>query len=343
MLVYRRRDEPKVEEYEVTDLIRQYQEEIEIQNANLKQFDRLRALQQKIVDMVVYFPLSEESVSSISLQSSYSKRNNNAVHFCQPTMESKGDGHFLKVHCYIDGNSTLESFTDMIHSHINEISLSGQPSSESKSGDGQFARLRQFYATSSRRGETFTGRESSSLRELFGKNMDEVAYHGYYPPQTLILEVRQESDPPFVEFNPRDVTVDIVFWQNIVDALDAENIELSTANSSDLSVISVLKDRAKIPRLPVTVPGEDQANLLALAASIVATYALRGKAVQQDQLRLTLLHCNTYNKGVDVVELPIQQDEATSRSQLLRRDYNVWAGDEIIVEIVDPSGNMFIF
>lgn len=131
------------------------------------------------------------------------------------------------------------------------------------------SRLRRYNAISNRVGETYGGREGSSLEAL-----------GLGPTAVLLLDRRGTSDAPFVEFNPREMQIRLLVWD------PQSQTQADTANKFSLSV-------------SVSVPGEDSASVGGLREVAATAVGLPG---QLERIALIL------NSSRTLAEMPVKDN-----------------------------------
>lgn len=155
------------------------------------------------------------------------------------------------------------------------------------------SRLRRYNFITNRVGETYGGRESMALKDL------DFSSH-----EVLMLEHRLESDPPFVEFNPKEMQLRLLVW-------DAVATQGATVAGAKLATI--------FRTVLATAPGEDLARVTDLreeAAKVLGTSPGQ-----------VLLFANS-----ERVLAELNDDQKT-----LKKDFDVWPGDQIVVEVVSGA------
>ena len=150
------------------------------------------------------------------------------------------------------------------------------------------SRLRRYNAISNRVGETYGGREAGTLEAL-----------GLGPTCVMLLERRSDADAPFVEFNPREMQIRLLLW-------DQQAFESGTA-----------KPNYQI--WSVTVPGEDGATVSGLREAAATAVGIPG---QLSRINLII------NNPRTLVELTTADND-----KLLKRNFDLWPGDEVVVEL----------
>jgi Ubiquitin carboxyl-terminal hydrolase len=192
---------------------------------------------------------------------------------------------------------------------------------------GHSYRLREFSEISGRKGTTHGTRVDESLASL-------GLHHPYSfpspPPVVLLLESRNNSDPPFTEMNDKAMLLRVLVWseklQAAVEATEglSETLGGLFPIGSD-SVKGVATDpniaAVQASMMELLVPGEHLATLGALreAIAVELNYAVT---------QITLIMCN--DKEALVMEL--DQDHRS-----LKKAYGICPGDLVFVEIREAT------
>jgi hypothetical protein len=130
-------------------------------------------------------------------------------------------------------------------------------------------RIRKFSSSGAGKGETFAGRDDSTLLDL-----------GFGDKELLCFEIRLSQDPAFVEFNPRDMILYFKQWTDISGFADDTAIEANQWTE-------------------IIVPGCDNATVGGLRSTIASSL---GKP--SDMLMLV-----TYDKSIPLAFLEDDQAE----------------------------------
>jgi len=148
---------------------------------------------------------------------------------------------------------------------------------------------------------------SDRLGETFGKSINETLFAlGFHPAVLLALESKLVNEQ-FAEFNPKEMSLRLLVW-------DGKAASLLRTDDSNTQLCGEVK--------VVVVPGEELASVGALrmeAASVTGASAERLILIRNDSLTVTTLNDDR---------------------KLLRRDCNLWPGEDVIVEIL-PDGSTY--
>ena len=286
-----------------TDLVREMDEE----QKHLELLQKLQEIRKNLIECEIYMPTAaaEGGFSKVLLTSSKDK--------------SIGE---LKV--------------DAIQAFVTQCCVT-----EMIAVDTEYSRLTKFdslaglsmgnMAGKKRQVESFGGEKSEALPlHLAGLRGDIV--------EQLFLEIRRETDPLFVEFNPRDVVLHLYMYVPLSASdsvpVNGFSIPYILEKSSESVVTHDKNDRVDVVPYcfvslgDVTVPGDDSAtvaDLRCLALTLLAD------PVPMDRLLLIAVS-ESGPSSSRALPMVLSADESS-----LKRHYHVYSGDKVIVEVI-PAG-----
>ncbi len=254
---------------------------IHAENENFRLLRRLLQTHKNMIELEVYFHIRSRNTGG----GGGSASQGGDVALALTTVTSSVDED--KCVLYLSGSTTLsEALRQAFHAFASSKAVKGTTESSLER-----SRLRSFNPVANRVGETFGGREAMTLNEL---NIVSLS-----PSCVLLLERRKSDDPPFIEFNPREMQIRLVVWDSV---------------SVAAGVVS-----PQFVNISVIVPGEEAATVGGLR--LEATLAVGLEASKCKQLVLIL------NSDRSVLEL-------SDDSKLLKKDHGITSGDEIVIDIL---------
>lgn len=279
MLIYSKIDDSPAAQT-VVAVPRSLAEDVEASNREMQFLRRLLAVHKQMVEVIVYF-------------SARSKKDNGAL--ISGDVGAEEEEKYNRSGVEKQSIQFLETATlEEVLFKVFNIFVASRGSNGNRSPRGTptllLSRLRRYNDATNRVGETYGGREKLALKDLGLGGSSAV----------MLLERRAESDPPFVEFNPREMQIRLSPW------LGEEVGE---------------KQNSEAQEVAISVPGEDLATVGALREE---AYKALGLA-------------RTSKKVVLILSTDRTLVELLDDGKLLKRDHGVWPGDEIVVDVVSPE------
>ena len=279
--------------------------EMDEEQKQLEVLQKLQEIRKNLIECEIYMPSATGGFSKVLLTS--------------PKDKSIGD---LKVDA-IQAFITQGGVTEIIAVDTQYSRLTKFDSLASMSMGTMAGKKRQF--------ESFGGEKSEALPlHMAGLRGDIV--------EQLYLEIRRETDPPFVEFNPKDIVLHLYMYVSMSpsDSVPANGFSIPyiLEKSSDSAVINDVNDHADVVPYcfvslgEVTVPGNDSATVADLRCLALT---LLTDAVPMDRLLLIAVsECGPSSSRA--LPMVLSADESS-----LKKHYHVYSGDKVIVEVI-PAG-----
>ena len=220
MLVYERADSDTAQ----PSVPAQLSNTIVTENEELKLLRKLLRVQRQLVELTVHFQLQAHGGNSLAADVSEGQ-------------EISADETISKCVLHVLGSTTLGEARTLAFAELERLGKVGAGESI------ELCRLRRYNAVNNRVGETYGGRESQTMTEL-----------GLSPTACMLLERRKDSDPAFVEFNPREMQLRLAVWDAASNSLDAN-------------------------RKVVVVPGEESATVESLRAAAIAACEVTSRRI----------------------------------------------------------------
>ena len=204
--------------------------------------------------------------------------------------------------------------------------------------DAQFSRLTKFDSLVSVSMGTMTGKKRQ-FESFGGEKSEALSLHtaglrGDIVEQ-LFLDVRKEEDPPFVEFNPKDVVLQLYMYVSSSSSdPPSENgfsILYLLGKSPESTISCGISDHLNnnvVSLGEVTLTGNDNATVADLRCLVLT---LLSDAVAADRLLLIAVS-ESGPSSSRALPIILSADESS-----LKRHYHVFSGDKVIVEVI-PAG-----
>jgi len=289
-------------------------EEILQENASFAEMTKLRAIKQQLVELTVrVHPMTAPSSPTASSTSDITAGAGNAA----------GGG---TVVVELLRNTTLLQATEAVHSACVTAQLL-----DGANYPIQQSRLRRYAAASATAtaasGSSSTSSGSNRLGETFGSYEDSgnvtLEDINLTASATLALEVRVESDPPFVEFNPNDMLLQLLLWNMNSDNTTTINGDDASSGSSSNNSIS--------GEMEILVPGREAASLADLKSVVLEKLSL----TPADKPRLLLIRDNSEHP-VQLLTAAGEEGNDNEENLSLVKDCFVFPGTSVVVELI-PS------
>lgn len=314
-----------------------FADEVATANEDYVNLKKAFDIQQKLAEFSVYFKCKVDP-ASVGKTLDYEQQISDSCYVSSVSLENSR----AKVSLHVDSSKTLKFALTKAFDALCSCGITDHPYSHAVSGVGN-CRLRQYNEISNRLGETFGDREDSSIASIGLLSTSTTSCI------SLILETRQDYDPPFTEYNPREMIVNLIRWEDVTKFLfpsgnfNIQDVTLKLTNmkedaASEVDGLTVTASSSlttsgistQIIRTSLPIPGEDKATVAGLRQEVKKFLGLGNR----NDVKVALIH----HSDRATVEL-------NEESKFLRKDFGMWPGDEIIVEVIsseDFQSNAFL-